>query len=216
MHAMLNWIQVKPSDLRAYLEVRSHSINPAMRSTDGFGESILLQDRKPTEDGNVQLVLVNTWRDADAQRAWEASQLHRDAKAPAAAYVQRLKARLYERVDDASFSLEGAPVPHMGALGFHQVMRGRGDEYLARRRDIVHPSMAAAPGCLSVWVYRDPEATDRFVVFFQWESDRAADTFFATPAHSGPLVNAVRSITEGEIASTRYDILELPAELPVS
>lgn len=212
MYATLNWIEVRQTDLQDYFDVRSRSIDPALRSWDGFGEPILLKGREAPVDGIVRLALVNTWRDAEAQRSWNDSKLVIDAKRPAAPFVQRIDWKLYERVDDASFTLSPTPASRMGAFGFHQVLPGRAEEYLARRRDIINPSMAAAQGCVAVWVYRDPDLADRFVVFFQWESDQAADAYFDTPEHRGPVVNAVRSITEGNIVSTRYDVVTLITE----
>jgi heme-degrading monooxygenase HmoA len=207
MHATLTNLTVRESDFEDYLALRRDSVNPAMREWPGCEGSMLLRRREVGPQGGIALTLVNLFDTAETQREWAESKLHVEVKRPLAGLVSSTAYRLHRRLDDISVTVGSPTATRMAAIGVHHVAAGRSVEYLARRRDIVHPSMSGADGFIGTWVFNDPDDADRFFCFFQWESDPQADAYFNSAEHRGPVVNAVASICVGSVASTRYDVV---------
>lgn len=207
MYVTLTNLTVREEDFSQYVDLRRRLVNPAMRSWPGSDGSMLLRRRTNGAQGGVALTLVNLWDTADSQREWADSKLHVELNGNLNKVVSSSAYRLFRRIDGSSVTIGTPMATGMAAIGIHHVSGGRTQEYLARRRDIVHPSMSQAEGFIGTWVLADPDDRDSFTCFFQWESDMAADTYYDSPEHRGPVSNSVTSLCDGSVASIRYDVV---------
>jgi heme-degrading monooxygenase HmoA len=207
MHANITYLSVENDRLDDYLAMRRTVVNPAMRDWPGSAGSVLLRRREAHGQGRIGLALVNLWETAETQREWETSRQHVGLRSNHDSFVCSRSDGTHRRLEDISVTVGVPAAAGMVAIGIHHVSGGRIQEYLARRRDIVHPSMSNADGFIGCWVLTDPDDPSTFICLFWWRDDAAVDTYSNIPEHRGPVYNAVRSVTEGPIASTRYDVV---------
>ncbi|MGH9246788.1 MAG: antibiotic biosynthesis monooxygenase family protein [Acidimicrobiales bacterium] len=204
MDVLLCHLLVASSDVDEYVTARRRHNNPAMGDQPGYEGSVLLRPRD--DEDPVPLALLNSWAStADQQRFATSSRCH-DVERRVAHLVRRRDVRRYRRIDDASVAVGDAGTAAMCSIGFHQAIAGRGEDYLAARRDVANPIMSKAPGFVGVSVCADPDDEDRFMVFLQWANDAAADDC-ATPEHSGMVFDAIHGVLAHRPASQHYDVL---------
>ena len=116
-----------------------------------------------------------------------------------------------ERVEDASTTAAPESSAQVARISIQDIEPGRVDEYLAYRRDVIHPSMQSADGFVSAWVLRDIERDTRFAMFFRWRDNIAAETYFHDPYHLGEITDRVQELLAGTLSTERYDIVSVPA-----
>jgi heme-degrading monooxygenase HmoA len=205
MYVELADISVATPDLDDYVAARRDHTNPLMKEQPGFGGTVLLRPREG--DNPVQLALLNWWESVAHLQHWVNSPERDETPADVAHLVQALEYSLYGRHDDCSVTVGDPAAAGMCSIGVQRTISGRGRDYLDRRRDIANPSVQEAPGFVGVSVYSAPHQEDAFMVFFQWESDAAADAYYASPEHAGPVYDAIAGVLAHRPGSRRYDVL---------
>jgi heme-degrading monooxygenase HmoA len=205
MQIALARVSVRKSDVEEYVAVRRSHINPAMAEQPGYERSVLLRPRD--REDTLRLALLNWWATPADQQRWAESSRHEDVLGAAAHLVQGLDSRVYERNDELSILVGDPGSAAMCSIGDHQVVAGRGQDYIARRRDIANPSMRKAPGFVGISVYAAPGEADRFGVFFQWASDHVADEYYDSSEHTKDVYGAIDDVLTHAPASERFDLL---------
>lgn len=205
MHVVLCDVLVVSAGLDEYVRLRRERVAPALAEQPGYQGSVLLRLRGDEEP--MRLAILESWTSAEDQRLWSQSPQCAALAGATLHLVRGLNDCLYQRVDDVSITVGDPHTAVMCAIGLHSVVPGRGDEYLARRRDIANPSMRKAPGFVGISTYVDSHEPDRFLVFFQWESDATADAYYATPEHTGVIYDAINEVLTEPPSSRRHDVL---------
>jgi len=206
VYLALSYLQVAPSAVDDYAAARRDVINPALAQQPGFVASFLLRPRDDRDP--LGLALLNSWTSLDDQRRWVGSPLHDEVRDRVADVVQGMEHGLYERLDDGSIQVGAPETAAMWSIGTHEVVAGRRPDYLASRREVSNPDFEKAPGFVGYAVHAVPDDENRFLNVFQWESDAAADNYYASPSHVDVVYQAVaQHLTQKPLPTPRYDLL---------
>ena len=119
--------------------------------------------------------------DAEAASAWAVAPRHDEVSDYVIPLARSIMSKRYQRVDEASLTHADESQARMARIAYQHIKPERMQEYLNYRRDVIHPSMAAADGFVSAWTFRDVTNPNMVAIFFQWESDETADRTFISP-----------------------------------
>lgn len=211
MIATLSDLQIASAELEKYVDMRRMHINRALAEQPGFEGSVLLRARERKAAGEENLALFNFWDSAADADAWKVAPRHDEVAEYVIPLVKSITTNSYERIEDASVTAAPASAARVARISIQDIKPARVNEYLAYRRDVIHPSMESADGFVSAWVLRDVERAARFAIFFRWRDDDAAETYFHDPYHLGEITDRVRELLAGSLSTERYDILPVGA-----
>lgn len=211
MIATLSRAQIADGDFNAYVEARRAHINPMLARQPGFQGSTLLKARQPEAEGESTVALFNFWESEEAAKAWSTAPQHDEVAEHVIPLVQSITSRRYERIDDTSVSRADEASAAVGRISVQEIKPGRMDEYLAYRREVIHPSMEEADGFVGAWVFRDLEVADRLAIYFQWADDASAEAYFNLPFHLGEITDRVRELLAGRLSTDRFDFVQIPS-----
>jgi heme-degrading monooxygenase HmoA len=210
--ATLSDVKIAPADVETYIEMRRLHINPTLREQPGFQGSVLLKAREQPGQDELTFALFNFWADAEAAAAWAVAPVHDEVSEYVIPLVRSITSKRYERVEAASITHADESRARMARIAYQQIKPNRMQEYLDYRRDVIHKSMSDAAGFVSAWTFRDAADPNLIAIFFQWESDEAADAYFHQPFHLGEITDRVTEMIDSKlIAGARYDVIPIKA-----
>ena len=157
MIATLSNLEIASTDFDTYIDMRRLHINPALLEQRGFEGSVLLRGTTQQAAGEERLALFNLWDSVTSSKDWSVAPRHDEVAEFVIPLVRSITTTHYERIEDASTTAAPESSAQVARISIQDIEPGRVDEYLAYRRDVIHPSMQSADGFVSAWVRLLPQ-----------------------------------------------------------